>query len=160
MALIRQLFRQTFECWWLWSSDHCLSCKIVWFDLDYGFWQVTVNTKIIVENEMQELRTQINNHLDKLQENMMKELTEVQKQITNDHCLSCKIVWFDLDYGFWQVTVNTCRVFPLLSPFALRKMSRHQTYLMRSNNWLAKWLKRLVILDKTERLTQVMLLAV
>jgi hypothetical protein len=22
---------------WLWSSDHCLSCKIVWFDLDYGF---------------------------------------------------------------------------------------------------------------------------
>jgi type IV secretory pathway VirB4 component len=38
---------------------------------------------IIVENEIQELRTKINNHLDKLQENMMKELTEAQKQITN-----------------------------------------------------------------------------
>jgi hypothetical protein len=41
--------------------------------------------KIIVENEILELRTQINNHLDQLQENMMKELTEAQKkQITNE----------------------------------------------------------------------------
>jgi Skp family chaperone for outer membrane proteins len=40
--------------------------------------------KILVENEIQELRTQINNQLDKLQENMMKELTEAQKQITNE----------------------------------------------------------------------------
>jgi uncharacterized membrane protein YgaE (UPF0421/DUF939 family) len=40
--------------------------------------------KIIVENEIQELRTKINNHLDKLQENMMKELTEAHKQITNE----------------------------------------------------------------------------
>jgi hypothetical protein len=28
-------FRQTFECWWLYSSDRCLSCMLVWFDLDY-----------------------------------------------------------------------------------------------------------------------------
>ena len=40
--------------------------------------------KIIVENEIQELRTQINNRLDKLQENMMKELTETEKQITDE----------------------------------------------------------------------------
>ena len=40
--------------------------------------------KIIVENEIQELRTKINNHLDKLQENMTKELTEAHKQITNE----------------------------------------------------------------------------
>ena len=40
--------------------------------------------KIIVQNEIQELRTKINNHLDKLQENMMTELTEAQKQITNE----------------------------------------------------------------------------
>jgi hypothetical protein len=40
--------------------------------------------KIIVENEIQELRTKINNHLDKLQENMMKELTEAHKQIINE----------------------------------------------------------------------------
>jgi hypothetical protein len=32
-----KLKQKTFEYWWLWSSDHCLSCKIVWFDLDYGF---------------------------------------------------------------------------------------------------------------------------
>ena len=36
--------------------------------------------KIIVENEIQELRTKIN----KLQEHMMKELTEAQKKITNE----------------------------------------------------------------------------
>ena len=40
--------------------------------------------KIIVENEIQELRTKINNHLDKLQEHMMKELTETEKQITDE----------------------------------------------------------------------------
>jgi uncharacterized membrane protein YgaE (UPF0421/DUF939 family) len=37
-----------------------------------------------VENEIQEMRTKINNHLDKLQENMMKELTEAQTQITDE----------------------------------------------------------------------------
>jgi hypothetical protein len=40
--------------------------------------------KMIVENEIQELRTKINNHLDKLQEHMMKELTETEKQITDE----------------------------------------------------------------------------
>ena len=40
--------------------------------------------KMIVENEIQELRTKINNHLDKLQDNLMKELTEAQKQITEE----------------------------------------------------------------------------
>jgi hypothetical protein len=40
--------------------------------------------KRIIENEIQELRTQINNHLDKLQENLMMELVEAEKQVTFD----------------------------------------------------------------------------
>ena len=39
--------------------------------------------KLIVENEIQELRSKINNHLDKLQEELMKELTEVERQNIN-----------------------------------------------------------------------------
>jgi len=39
---------------------------------------------IIIENEIREVRTKINNHLDKLQEDLMKELTEVEKQITEE----------------------------------------------------------------------------
>jgi hypothetical protein len=35
-------------------------------------------------NEIQELRTQINNHLDKLQEDLMKEMTEAVKQETEE----------------------------------------------------------------------------
>jgi len=35
--------------------------------------------KIIVENEIRELKTKINNHLDKLQEDLMKELTQAEK---------------------------------------------------------------------------------
>jgi hypothetical protein len=76
MALIRQLFRQTFECWWLWSSEHCLSSMIVLFAVR--------EQKIIVENEIQELRTKLNDHLDTLQENLMKELTEAQNQRTDE----------------------------------------------------------------------------
>jgi predicted nucleic acid-binding Zn-ribbon protein len=34
--------------------------------------------KIIIENEIREVRTKINNHLDKLQESLMKELTEAE----------------------------------------------------------------------------------
>ena len=40
--------------------------------------------KIIAANEIRELRTQINNHLDNLQDDLMKELTEVEKQITDE----------------------------------------------------------------------------
>jgi uncharacterized membrane protein YgaE (UPF0421/DUF939 family) len=40
--------------------------------------------KIIVENEIPELRTKINNHLYTLQENLMKELTETEKQIADE----------------------------------------------------------------------------
>ena len=40
--------------------------------------------KRIIENEIQELRTQINTHLDKLQEDLMKELTEAEKQVTEE----------------------------------------------------------------------------
>jgi WD40 repeat protein len=40
--------------------------------------------KIIVENEIREMRTKINNHLDKLQEDLMKKLTETEKQITDE----------------------------------------------------------------------------
>jgi len=38
--------------------------------------------KRIIEIEIQELRTKINNHLDKLQEDLMKELTEAEKHVT------------------------------------------------------------------------------
>jgi uncharacterized membrane protein len=38
----------------------------------------------IIENEIQELRTTINNHLDKLQDDLMKELTEAGKQVTEE----------------------------------------------------------------------------
>jgi len=40
--------------------------------------------KILVENDIRELRTKIDRHLDKLQESLMKELTEAEKQITED----------------------------------------------------------------------------
>ena len=40
--------------------------------------------KIVVGNEIRELRTRINNHLDKLQEDLMKELTETENQITDE----------------------------------------------------------------------------
>ena len=40
--------------------------------------------KIIVENEIQELRAKINNHLDKLQEDLMKVLTEVEQNVTDE----------------------------------------------------------------------------
>jgi len=42
--------------------------------------------KLIVESEILELRTQINNHLDKLQEDLMKELTEAEIRITGKTC--------------------------------------------------------------------------
>jgi len=38
--------------------------------------------KRIIENEIQELRTKVNNHLDKLQEDLMKELTEAENHVT------------------------------------------------------------------------------
>ena len=40
--------------------------------------------KGIIENEIQELRTKINTHLDKLQEDLMKQLTEAEKQVTDE----------------------------------------------------------------------------
>ena len=40
--------------------------------------------KRIIEIAIQELRTKINTHLDKLQEDMLKELTEVEKQATEE----------------------------------------------------------------------------
>jgi hypothetical protein len=44
----------------------------------------TGEQKRIIENEKQELRTKINNHLDKLQENLMKELTEEETKISRN----------------------------------------------------------------------------
>jgi hypothetical protein len=38
--------------------------------------------KILVENEIRELRTKIDKHFDKLQEGLMKELTETENRIT------------------------------------------------------------------------------
>ena len=40
--------------------------------------------KILVENEIRESRTKIDKHLHKLQESLMKELTEAEKQVTED----------------------------------------------------------------------------
>jgi hypothetical protein len=43
--------------------------------------------KRLIENEIQELRTTINTHLDKLQENLMMELTEAETFIYPFYCL-------------------------------------------------------------------------
>jgi hypothetical protein len=40
--------------------------------------------KRIIENEIQEMRTKINNHLDTLQENLMTELDEAEIQVTDE----------------------------------------------------------------------------
>jgi Skp family chaperone for outer membrane proteins len=40
--------------------------------------------KQIIENEIQELRTKINTHIDKLQEDLMKELTEAEKHVCDE----------------------------------------------------------------------------
>ena len=40
--------------------------------------------KRIIENDIHELRTKINNHLDNLQEDLMKQLTEAEKQATDE----------------------------------------------------------------------------
>ena len=49
--------------------------------------------KTIVENEILDMRTKINNHLDKLQQDLMKELTETEKQITDE--TRCLLVTLD-----------------------------------------------------------------
>ena len=41
-----------------------------------------LKNKRIIENEIHELRTKINNHLDKFQEDLMNELTEADKLVT------------------------------------------------------------------------------
>jgi hypothetical protein len=46
---------------------------------------VVKEQKKIIEIEIQEQRTTINNHLDKLQDDLMKELTEAEKQVTKKH---------------------------------------------------------------------------
>jgi hypothetical protein len=40
--------------------------------------------KRIIENEIHELRTKINNHLERLQENLMTELDEAEIQVTDE----------------------------------------------------------------------------
>jgi len=40
--------------------------------------------KQIIQNEIHELRTKINSHLDKLQEDLMTELTEAEKQVIEE----------------------------------------------------------------------------
>jgi DNA-binding beta-propeller fold protein YncE len=42
--------------------------------------------KRIIENEIYVLRTKINNHLDKLQEHLMKKLTEAETHVTEETC--------------------------------------------------------------------------
>jgi hypothetical protein len=53
--------------------------------------------KQIIESEIRELRTKVNNHLDKLQAGLMKELTEAETTITVKRrelmvSLDCKVV--------------------------------------------------------------------
>jgi DNA-binding beta-propeller fold protein YncE/gas vesicle protein len=45
---------------------------------------VVKEQKILVENEIRELRNKIDKHLEKLQEDVMMELTEAEKQVTED----------------------------------------------------------------------------
>ena len=40
--------------------------------------------KKIIENEIQELRTKINTHIDMLQEDLIKELTEAEKHVSDE----------------------------------------------------------------------------
>jgi hypothetical protein len=42
--------------------------------------------KRIIENEIHVLRTKINNHLDRLQEHLMKKLTEAETHVTEETC--------------------------------------------------------------------------
>jgi gas vesicle protein len=42
------------------------------------------NQKRLIENEIQELRIKINSHIDKLQEDVMKELTEAEKYVSDE----------------------------------------------------------------------------
>ena len=42
--------------------------------------------KILIENEIRELRRKIDKNLDKLQEGLMMELTEAEEQVTEDTC--------------------------------------------------------------------------
>jgi hypothetical protein len=58
--------------------------------------------KRIIENEIQELRIKINNHLDKLQENLMKKLTEAETHVT---CLSFCLTKF-ISQGFDSTTTS------------------------------------------------------
>jgi hypothetical protein len=62
--------------------------------------------KIVVGNEIRELRTRINNHLDKLQDDLMKELTETENQITDEtRDRSATISWACL--SFFLAKVNS-----------------------------------------------------
>jgi gas vesicle protein len=42
------------------------------------------NQKRLIENEIQELRIKINSHIDNLQEDVMKELTEAEKYVSDE----------------------------------------------------------------------------
>jgi uncharacterized Zn finger protein (UPF0148 family) len=72
--------------------------------------------KILVENEIREMRRKIDKHLDKLQENLMKELTEAEKQVTEQ---TRELLAF-LDEKQKKLSEYQKNVFPRLSLFALR----------------------------------------
>jgi hypothetical protein len=75
--------------------------------------------KRIIENEIQELRTNINNHLDKLVEDLLKDLTEAEKQITDEtHELHVSLDEKQKKLSEYQ-TNNRCFVFLHLFLFAL-----------------------------------------
>jgi hypothetical protein len=61
----------------------------------------------IIENEIREVRTNINNHLDKLQEDLMKELTEEENLKTEE----TRELMASLDKT-QQVIVDVCPDFP------------------------------------------------
>jgi hypothetical protein len=107
--------------------------------------------KILVENEIRELRRKIDKHLDKLQESLMKELTEKEKGITvisfstNIFCSLTALVFFSL----------FCLILPIVSinssincSISLNKLEVFIFLIIFS---------RLVKLDKIERQMSVLL---
>jgi hypothetical protein len=56
--------------------------------------------KRITENEIQELRRKINNHLDKLQENMLKELTTILPSERREHPMIFVLLMFIFCFSF------------------------------------------------------------
>jgi Skp family chaperone for outer membrane proteins len=84
---------------------------------------VVKEQKRIIENEIQELRTKINNHLDKLQEDLMKKLTEAVKQVTEEtRGISFSIIRF-CSLTTLKLVSLFCLILPIFSIISLIQCS-------------------------------------